>query len=64
MLTVYLIDGDTRLILPGSAWGTSVREKLTEMGHRVEPLSQDPDSCKRDEDEMSRMRSILDSTGL
>lgn len=64
MLTVYIVDQKTRIILPSSQWGFNVREKLTQMGHKVEAYPQKPHECVRDEAEMQRMDELLTSTGL
>lgn len=64
MLTVFLIDQKTRLILPNTLWGTRVQEKLSQMGHDVQMTDQDPNLCERDEEELARMHELLGSTGI
>ena len=64
MKTVWKVDGETRIILPGSAWGEAVCRTLTGLGHVVERTTEDPDSCKRDDAEMERMHALLDETKL
>ena len=64
MVTVYLIDGETHVHLPSSAWGHAVREKLSEMGHTVQATDQNWALNTRDNQEMLRMSRLLDSTGL
>lgn len=64
MITVYMIDNQTRMHLPGSAWGYAVKEKLSALGHTVELADQDSDSCKRDASELRRVESLLAETGL
>jgi len=64
MLTVYLVDGTTRVILPSSAWAMSVRDSLSAQGHTVQATDQDPETCVRDESELSRRDALLESTGL
>lgn len=64
MLTVFLIDGKTRIILPSSQWGFNVREKLSQTGHSVQATDQDPDLIKRDTLEMENVELLIDGTGL
>lgn len=64
MLTVYLVDSKTRVILPSSQWGSQVLMKLEQMGHTVETTDEDPDQCRRSEEEKQAMMELLDSTGL
>lgn len=64
MLTVWIVDGATRIILPGSAWGDSVRESLSGLGHTVERSIEDPDLCVRDDAEKERMHALLEETKL
>lgn len=61
MLTVYLVEKTTRIILPESRWGEDVLAKLTQSGLQVEMTGEDPESCHRDEVEMARVHAILDS---
>lgn len=62
--TVWLIDGVTHVVLPGTAWGHSVREKLTATGHSVQVTDCDPNTLFRGDDELARRDVLLDSTGL
>jgi hypothetical protein len=64
MRTVWLVDGNTRIILPGSAWAGAVQESLRNLGHTVQRTSEDPETCVRDEAEMARMDKLLDETKL
>ena len=64
MLAVFKVDETTRLILPGSAWGYAVREKLSAMGHTVRATDQDPSSVLREAVELEAVDKLLDSTGL
>lgn len=64
MLTVFLIDGKTRIILPNSQWAHQVQAKLSEMGHSLQATDQDPDLIKRDTLEMENVEQLLESTGL
>lgn len=65
MITVYEVDGSTRLFLPSSAWGHSVREKLVALGHTVSYYKDqafDPDL--RGHTELKHRDELLESTGL
>ncbi len=64
MNTVWLVDGDTRVILPSSAWGGAVQESLRGRGHIVQRTSEDPESCVRNDAEVARMDKLLTETGL
>lgn len=64
MPTVWNIDGETRIILPGSEWGNKVLATLKGLGHVVEKVDQDPHLCVRDDAEMERMHALLDETKL
>ncbi len=64
MLTVWKINGETRIIMPDSAWGKQVLMVLSGLGHVVEKTDQPPHSCVRDDAEMSRMAALLDETEL
>lgn len=63
-LSVYKVDGNTRLVLPDSRWTNSVLGKLEDMGHQVDLTDEDPELCLRDADELARRDALLDSTGL
>lgn len=63
-LSVYKVDGNTRLVLPDSQWTNSVLGKLEDMGHQVDLTDEDPELCLRDADELARRDALLDSTGL
>ena len=63
MITVFMVDGVTRLFLPESEWGEFVVAKLEHMGHRIavaadQTMHPDP----RNEDELYRMNELLDAT--
>jgi len=64
MVKVFMITGcgyePTRLLLPGSQWGFSVRERLTQLGFSVEETNQEPEMTLRSPDELSRMDALLD----
>lgn len=64
MRTVWLVDGKTRVILPGSAWAGAVQESLRGLGHTVQRTSEDPESCVRDKAELERVDALLEETGL
>lgn len=64
MVTVYLVNKDTRISLPASQWGNDVLTKLSEQGHTVEKTDQDQYLIKRDYNELIRMARYLDDTGL
>lgn len=63
-LSVYKVDGKTRLIMPNSQWGEDVLDKLEELGHDVEMVDEEPELCLRDEEELARRDALLASTGL
>ena len=63
MITVFLVDGTTRIFLPESEWGEFVVGKLTALGHTIavsDDQTMHPDP--RGEDELQRMRDLLDAT--
>lgn len=64
MKRVFLVDDSTRVILPETAWGERVLTVWHEQGRKVVLTDQDPDLCKRGEEEMLRMHALLDSTGI
>lgn len=64
MLLVYTVDNTTRLVLPTSQWAHNVIEKLGQMGHSVRLTDQDPDLLVRDEEELLRRDTLLESTGM
>jgi hypothetical protein len=64
MLTVWLVDGDTRIILPSSAWAGAVQDSLRGHGHVVQRTLEDPESMVRSMPELARMNALLDKTGL
>ncbi len=65
-LTVWKVDGKTRIVLPESDWGVQVKTKLQDMGHIVQRTQEDPDvvQVSRLDAEMVRVGDLLDSTGL
>jgi hypothetical protein len=64
MLTVYLVDGTTRIILPGSQWAKDVLSWWAEHGISAVPTGEDPDTLKRSDEERYRSMDYLDMTGL
>jgi len=64
MVTVYLVDGITHVHLPPSVWGNAVRDRLSEMGHSVQPTDLYWLTHHRGDTEMLRVDQLLDSTGL
>jgi hypothetical protein len=64
MTTVYLINKDTRIVLPPSQWGKDVLTRLSEQGHVVEETDQNPWLIARNLNEHMRVARYLDSTGL
>jgi hypothetical protein len=64
MVTVFLIDGETRLHLPGTPWGFKVRTKLVSLGHKVQATDWSPEPDVRSPAELARRDELLDSTGL
>lgn len=63
-LSVYKVDGNTRLVMPDSQWTNSVLRKLEDLGHQVDLTDEDPELCLRDASELARRDALLDSTGL
>lgn len=59
-LSVYKVDGNTRLVMPDTQWTFSVLVKLTDLGHQVDLTDEDPDLCLRDADELSRRDALLE----
>ena len=59
-LSVYKVDGNTRLVMPSTQWTSSVRAKLTELGHQVEVTDEDPDLCGRGAAELARRDALLE----
>jgi hypothetical protein len=64
MINAILVDGNTRIHLPGSRWGQEVQVKLAQMGHVLQDLGPAPDIDTRSEEEKARVMALLDSTGL
>jgi len=64
MKRVFLVDDSTRVILPETLWAEQVLAVLRKQDHKIVLTDQDPETCKRDEDELKRMGDLLDSTGL
>lgn len=64
MVTVYLVDNQTRVALPGSAWGDEVPAKLSELGHEVKMTDESPELLDRFADETARMHQLLAETKL
>lgn len=46
MLTVYLVDGTIRIILPGSQWAKGVLSWWAEHGISAVSTGEDPDTLK------------------
>lgn len=63
MITMYLVDKTTRILLPDSAWAFSLREKLSQKGRSIQALGPEPEGLVRDEAEMERVNAILDEFG-
>ena len=61
MITMYLVDKTTHILLPDTAWAFSLREKLSLKGRSA--LGPEPDGLVRDEAEMERVIAILDEFG-
>lgn len=59
MLSVYLVDGTTRLVLPSTAWSQSVRESLAHKGHTVVLTDEDPDAIVRSKAELEHRDFLL-----
>ena len=64
MITVYLVDGNTRIYLPGTPWAYSALEKLRDMGHTVQATGQESIPDLRDNDEVDRAMALLTETGI
>ena len=64
MKRVFLVDDSTRVILPESLWAEQVLAIFRKQGRKIELTDQDPDLCKRGEEEMLRMHALLESTGI
>jgi hypothetical protein len=64
-LSVYKVDGNTRLVLPDSRWGWSVREKLAQLGHKVDLTGEEPEVVQRTRsvEELEKAMALIDSTG-
>lgn len=64
MISVILVDGKTRMHLPGSRWAMDVQASLAQKGHVLQDLGPAPEADLRDEAEKARVAELLDSTGL
>lgn len=64
MLTVYRVSRQdfqsTHLILPATAWGTTIRERLSHMGYSVQATDQAPHPDTRDAAELARRDALLE----
>lgn len=64
MVTVYAVSSpdfqSTRLHLPCTPWGQTVRERLTVMGYSVQATGQDRYPDTRDQDELARRDQLLE----
>lgn len=64
MITVYTVSKQdfpaTRLHMPGSQWGFSVRERLSQMGFSVQASDQEPEPDTRGADELARRDELLE----
>lgn len=65
-LTVFLVDNQTRLVLPDSQWAYDVRDRLKELGHVLTVTSLDAEQVNllRKADELRRVDDLLEKTGL
>jgi hypothetical protein len=64
MITVYEVSSPdlqaTRLHLPNSTWGNTVRERLLHSGYKVQATDQEQHPDTRDAAELARRDAILD----
>ena len=64
MVTVYEVSSPdlprTRLHLPCTAWGTTVRERLSHSGYVVQAIGQEPHPDTRDAAELARRDALLE----
>ena len=63
-ITVFLVDGTTRLHLPSSQWGQGVIEKLQLKGHTVQRTNDVDFPDNRTPDELARRDALLEETGM
>ena len=59
-LSVYKVDGNTRLVMPDTHWSKSAIEKLEELGHKVELTDEEPALCIRNSAELARRDALLE----
>ena len=59
-LSVYLVDGNTRLIMPDTAWAEKARRILEDQGHSVDLTDEDPELCMRDAADLARRHALLE----
>jgi hypothetical protein len=64
MVYVFLVNKNTRMHLPSTAWGYSVQEKLVNLGISVHLTDQEPYPDTRTEEEKARVDELLELTGL
>ena len=64
MITVYQVSSPdlqpTRLYLPSTAWGNTVRERLIHQGYVVQATTDHPHVDKRDAAELARRDALLE----
>jgi hypothetical protein len=64
MIVVFKVSAlgmpDTRMHLPCSAWGETVRARLVAMGYAVQPTDQDCWPDTRDKAELERRDALLE----
>ncbi len=64
MVTVYKVSSPdlqaTRLHLPSTAWGNTVRERLVHSGYAVQATGQEPHPDTRDTAELARRDALLE----
>jgi len=64
MISVYLVDGNTRLHLPSSEWGKQVLQKLEQQRHTVVNQGEFNGIDDRSQLELARRDILLHHTGL
>ena len=60
MITVWLVDGETRLHMPSTDWGHRVLTRLQELGHTVLQTSQPAWPDSRQPQELTRRDALLE----
>lgn len=68
MITVYQVSAQdfpaTRLHLPCTPWGNTVRERLIHLGYSVQALGEVSHPDTRTPEELGRRDWLLDATGI